>query len=371
MDDREYNTALEAARSTDARVRLAIVAVVGIGLLLVCLVIVRLSNSSASDPAPIVNVPDEVPKTTAANLPHAKMPVANPPVPAPDPAASAAAAHHQRLAALRQKREAAELAIAIEHETIKEVLEKDGIEAIPDNEHERVERLVQEKESIDAAIKEEEEEGGVEPPPPTVVQTLPHHQVGETFSIGYWTYVCSTAQWSGGSSSATAVRRWSEPDAAFAIIHLKLRNDDDSASMIPSVSLVDSTGHEYKPSPKAVLQRDALDLDARLDAKGSLDGSVVFERSKRKARILLRVSGGMMSDKSAPNRLSTPRHDSPMRTTDAVAMLKEHRKNLASELSRIDAALTALKRPGHKMSLSVRRRMAAAQRARWAKRRKG
>jgi hypothetical protein len=30
-------------------------------------------------------------------------------------------------------------------------------------------------------------------------------------------------------------------------------------------------------------------------------------------------------------------------TTDAVAMLKEHQKNLASELARIDAALTALK----------------------------
>jgi hypothetical protein len=59
-----------------------------------------------------------------------------------------------------------------------------------------------------------------------------------------------------------------------------------------------------------------------------------------------------------------------MRTIDAVAMLKEHRKNLASELARIDAALAALK-PRHKMSLSVRRRMAAAQRARWAKRKKG
>ncbi len=303
MNDRDYDAALAAARKTDARVRLAIVAVVGIGLLSVCLVIIRISNSNASDSAPIVNVPDEVPKTTAANPPHSKIPIASPPVPAPDPAASAAAAHHQRLAALRQKQEAAELALAIEHETIKEVLKKDGIEAIPDNEHERVERLVQEKESIDAAIKEEEEEGGVEPPPPTVVQSLPHHQIGETFSIGYWTYVCSTAQWSGllGNGSSKMGR----PDAAFAIIHLKLRNDDDSASMIPSVSLVDSTGREYAPSPTAVLQRNALELNAQLDSKGSVDGSIIFDVPKE-GTYFLRVSGGMMSDKSALIDLALP-----------------------------------------------------------------
>jgi hypothetical protein len=60
-----------------------------------------------------------------------------------------------------------------------------------------------------------------------------------------------------------------------------------------------------------------------------------------------------------------------MPTIDAVAMPREHRNNLASELSLIDAALTALKHRGHKRSLSVRRRMAAAQRARWAKRKMG
>jgi hypothetical protein len=83
--------------------------------------------------------------------------------------------HQQRLTDLQKKRDAIELAIAIERDTIAKVLREEGPQGVPEDEDDRVQRLIQEKQAIDAAIKEEEHEGGSEPEPspPTVLQTLP------------------------------------------------------------------------------------------------------------------------------------------------------------------------------------------------------
>lgn len=234
----QREAALETALRTDARVRWGILAVIGTCLVLICLAVARMSDSNVSQPAPIAKGPDhdEVPsraaanKSTVARTPVAGMPEPGTAVASSDPA-SPAAAHHQRLVDLRAKQEAAAIAIEIEREAINDTLKRDGIEGVPEDEHEQVQRLIQTKESIDAAIREEEAERGSEPPPPvrTVIQTLTHHQVGKMFSIGYWTYRCSTAQWSDllGNGSSTMGR----PDAAFAVIHLTMRNDDDGASI--------------------------------------------------------------------------------------------------------------------------------------------
>jgi len=59
--------------------------------------------------------------------------------------------------------------------------------------------------------------------------------------------------------------------------------------------------------------------------------------------------------------------------SQAVKQLRKERDRVQRELSRIDAALQALgnpnrsKGPRRKLSLAARRRIAAAQRARWAK----
>jgi hypothetical protein len=59
-----------------------------------------------------------------------------------------------------------------------------------------------------------------------------------------------------------------------------------------------------------------------------------------------------------------------------VAQLKNERANLRKQLEQVDEALSALgglngrtahARPRHRMSVAARRRIAAAQRARWAK----
>lgn len=290
-----HGSAVDAARSTDRRVRFGIFAVIGIGLLLLLVVIASISGSKESQPAPIVQGSDynDAPKSAAeTEPPQATTTVAT----APDPVSSAAAAHQQRLAALRQKQEAAALAIEIEREAINETIKRDGIEGVPEDEHQQVQRLIQQKESIDAAIKEEEAEGGAEPPAPTVVQTLAHHQMGETFTVGYWTYRCSAARWS--ELLGTGSSKMGRPDAAFAVIRLMMRNDDDSTSIVPPLRLVDSTGREYEASPKAVLQKDALDLTAQLGSKASADGSVIFDVPQG-GTYLLKVSGGMMSNKDA------------------------------------------------------------------------
>jgi hypothetical protein len=206
--------------------------------------------------------------------------------------------HQRRLAALREKREGIEMAMAVEQETIAKILREEGPQGVPEGEHQRAQRLVQEKEAIDAAIEEEEQAGGSEPEPsaPTVLQTLPHHQVGETFSVGYWTYRCDGMRWSQflGNGSSQAGRS----ETGFAVIYLTMRNDDDSPSIVPPIKLIDSDAHEYDTSPKALLQRDALDLTARLDAKASAQGSVIFEVPQG-GTYFFEVSGGMMSTQLA------------------------------------------------------------------------
>ena len=62
--------------------------------------------------------------------------------------------------------------------------------------------------------------------------------------------------------------------------------------------------------------------------------------------------------------------------SQAVKQLRKARERAQRELSRIDAALQALgntnrsKRPRRKLSKAARKKIAAAQRARWAKLRK-
>jgi hypothetical protein len=204
--------------------------------------------------------------------------------------------HQRRLADLRNKQQAAEMSILIERETIKTTLRRDGIEGVPDDEHERVQRLIREKESVDAAIREEEQSGGSEPAASTVFQKLAHHKIGETFSVGYWTYHCDSTSWSSllGNGSSEMGR----PDAAFAVIYLMMQNDDQSSSIIPPLRLVDSDGNEYEPTSKAVLQKDALDLVNQLHAHAFASGSVIFDVSQGRT-YFLKVSGGMMSGKEA------------------------------------------------------------------------
>jgi hypothetical protein len=186
------------------------------------------------------------------------------------------------------------MSILIEQDTIKTTLQRDGIQGVPDDEHERIQRLIQEKESIDAAIREEERDGGSEPAPPTSTasHTLAHHKIGETFSLGYWTYRCDSTGWSSllGNGSSEMGR----PDGAFAVIYLMMQNDDQSSSIIPPLRLVDSDGKEYEPTPKAVLQKDALDLVNQLDAHALASGSVIFDVPPGR-RYFLKVSGGLMS----------------------------------------------------------------------------
>jgi hypothetical protein len=220
-------------------------------------------------------------------------------VPASNTATQTALTPHQRrLADLRNKQQAAEMSILIERDTIKTTLQRDGIAGVPDDEHERVQRLIQEKESIDAAIREEEQNGGSEPAPATstVSQTLAHHKIGETFSVGYWTYRCDSTSWSSllGNGSSEMGR----PDAAFAVIYLMMQNDDQSSSIIPPLRLVDSDGKEYEPTPKAVLQKDALDLVNQLNAHAFASGSLIFDVPQGRT-YFLKVSGGMMSSKEA------------------------------------------------------------------------
>jgi hypothetical protein len=243
--------------------------------------------------------------TAGSTFAYASMPAQASANESPKPQQPPLTPHQQRLAGLREKQEGIAMRLLIERETINKVLREEGPQGVPEDEHERVQRLIQEEESIDAAIKEEEQEGGSEPEPsrPTILQTLPHHQMGETFSVGYWTYRCDAVRWSeflGNGNSGMG-----RPDSAFAVIYLMMRNEDDSASTLPPLTLVDADAQEYEPSPKAVLQKDALDLgNIKLDPKTFTSGSVIFDVPTGR-RYYLKVSGGYWSNKDALIDLAT------------------------------------------------------------------
>lgn len=126
-----------------------------LGVLVLVLLLLVLHTRAPEPTAPVEAPQAQQPSTNAAQSIQKTM---NEPK-----QESTLTSHQQRLVALREKREGIEMAIAIERDTIAKVLRDEGPQSVPEDEDERVQHLIQEKEAVDAAIKEEEQEGGSEP----------------------------------------------------------------------------------------------------------------------------------------------------------------------------------------------------------------
>lgn len=76
-------------------------------------------------------------------------------------------------------------------------------------------------------------------------------QIGEDVGVGYWSYQCNWARWQDFVGSGMFAER---PDAAFLIVNVTARNNDNSESTFPPVRLIDAKGREYSQSSKSTLR---------------------------------------------------------------------------------------------------------------------
>jgi len=129
----------------------------------------------------------------------------------------------------------------------------------------------------------------------SATEPAPKHRIGETFSVGYWSYRCNGARWQPALYSG--YDHFERPDAAFLLVDLWIRNDDRTASTLPPFKLLDAQGREYEESSKALLMEGSFDPLKDLNPSVSSHGYAVFDVPQ--GEYALEVSGGFKSQESA------------------------------------------------------------------------
>ena len=117
------------------------------------------------------------------------------------------------------------------------------------------------------------------------------HKIGETFSVGYWTYICDGTHWQNMIGSGYTAEM---PDAAFLVVDLTIRNGDKTSSTLPPLKLVDVEGREYNESSKDIFMEHSFGMLKDVNPGVSSRGYVVFDVPRR-GDYALKVSGGFES----------------------------------------------------------------------------
>ena len=119
------------------------------------------------------------------------------------------------------------------------------------------------------------------------------HAIGDSVSAGYWTYRCNGTQWM--SLLASDFGSMEQPDAAYLVVDITIRNDDRSASTRPPMKLIDSQGREFSESSKEYVLSRSIGTLKELNPSVSSRGYVLFDVPPQ-GKYVLRVSGGFESD---------------------------------------------------------------------------
>lgn len=114
--------------------------------------------------------------------------------------------------------------------------------------------------------------------------------IGQNVVIGYWAYRCDGVRWAKSIGSEYA-------DAEFLIVNLSIRNNDNSASTLPPLQLVDAQGREYDESSKEIFLENAFETLKQVNPGVTSHGSVAFDVAP--GDYALRISGGFASGKTA------------------------------------------------------------------------
>ena len=117
--------------------------------------------------------------------------------------------------------------------------------------------------------------------------------IGETFSVGYWTYHCNGAEWQGFVASDFGSIE--QPDAAYLIVDMTIRNDDRSQSTRPPMKLIDEQGREFSESSKSFEISSSISNIKELNPGVSSRGLILFDAPPQ-GKYMLKVSGGFESD---------------------------------------------------------------------------
>lgn len=142
----------------------------------------------------------------------------------------------------------------------------------------------------------------VQPPEPIPAPTPKAYILGQSVSIGYWSYRCDRAVWTGMLGNSFTAER---ANAAFLVLDLTVQNNDNSASTLPPLHLVDTEDRIYDESSAGMLNDGFFGPLEKLNPSVSKHGYVVFD-VPRDREYKLQVSGGFESGKSELITLTPP-----------------------------------------------------------------
>lgn len=130
--------------------------------------------------------------------------------------------------------------------------------------------------------------------PDTSIKSAQAHKMNETVTVGYWSYRVSNSQW---RSSIGSEYSRETPDSTFLIVNLTIRNNDNTASVLPPLKLIDPEGREYETSSKGMLLEGYFGPLKSVNPGVTSTGRVAFDVPQGKYYLV--VSGGMTSQDSA------------------------------------------------------------------------
>jgi hypothetical protein len=123
------------------------------------------------------------------------------------------------------------------------------------------------------------------------------YEIGQQFSVGYWTYRINRAFWTPflGAFNPYSMQR---ANATFIVVNLIARNDDTSSSTFPPFQLTDEQGRTYDESPQGLSSDGFFSPLEELNPGVSKGGNVAFDVPPDRQYFLL-ISGGIESGKHA------------------------------------------------------------------------
>lgn len=131
-----------------------------------------------------------------------------------------------------------------------------------------------------------------------VTAAVPRYRIGQDVWVGYWGYHCNGVRWRKQIGSEDDPQL---PDALFLVVDLTIENRDTSASILPSLELIDAEGRTYDESDKQLFVDGSFGPLKSVNPGVSSRGYVLFDVPR--GNYWLQVSGGLLSDQRALIRL--------------------------------------------------------------------
>jgi TonB family protein len=120
----------------------------------------------------------------------------------------------------------------------------------------------------------------------------PTYEVGQQFSVGYWSYRCNNAY----RTPFLGVGSYSmeHANAEFVVVDITAQNNDTSSSTLPPFQLMDEEGRTYDSSSAGMLSQGFFSVLESLNPGVSKRGNIAFDVPPNRQYVMV-VSGGIES----------------------------------------------------------------------------